>query len=66
MARPEGEVVEYALWFNFLATNNKMKYEALIIGLTIAKKLGVMHLTTFNDSRWWAKSKENMRPEVKT
>lgn len=35
----KGVVVEYALWLNFQALNNKAEYEALIIGLKIANEL---------------------------
>lgn len=33
MARLEGDVVEYALWFDFSITNNEIEYEALIARL---------------------------------
>ena len=39
-----GMVAEYVLRFNFRATNNEAKYEALIIGLRVAKKARAMHL----------------------
>ena len=41
---PEGIVVEYALRFEFPATNNGAEYEALIAGLRIAKELGIDRL----------------------
>ena len=34
----EGIVIEYALRFNFKASNNQAEYEALLVGLKIAKK----------------------------
>lgn len=37
----EGIIVEHGLCLKFSITNNKAKYEALIIGLRITKKLGV-------------------------
>ena len=48
---PKGFTTEYALWFEFSATNNESKYEALIIGLKIIKKLGVQKLRICSDSQ---------------
>ena len=36
VSRSDGFVVEYALSFNFFMTNNKVEYEALLVGLRIA------------------------------
>lgn len=49
LTSPGGDIAEYALCFEFLATNNKVKYEALIAGHKIAKEVGVRHLTIFSD-----------------
>ncbi|GJW97826.1 reverse transcriptase domain-containing protein [Tanacetum coccineum] len=38
---PEGEEFTYALRFEFDASNNKAKYEALVAGLRIAEQIGV-------------------------
>lgn len=46
----EGDVAEYALCFEFPATNNEVEYEALITGIKIAREVGVQYLTIFNDS----------------
>lgn len=35
-----GLILEQSLRFNFRATNNQAKYEALIIGLNLAKEIG--------------------------
>ncbi|GKG13814.1 reverse transcriptase domain-containing protein [Tanacetum coccineum] len=40
----------YALRFEFTATNNKAKYEALIAGLRIAARMGVRNLEANVDS----------------
>ena len=40
----DGMVVEYALRFEFQASNNEAKYEALVTILRIAKEMGVRHL----------------------
>ena len=47
----EGTVTEYALQFNFKALNNQIEYEALLVGLKIAKKLGINNLKVFTDSQ---------------
>lgn len=51
LAPLEGDVVDYALWFDFPTTNNKIEYEVLIIGLKITKELGVQYLIAFSDSQ---------------
>ncbi|XP_073101479.1 uncharacterized protein [Elaeis guineensis] len=45
----EGFVVEYTLRFDFSATNNETEYEALIMGLRIAKDLRVQNLRIRTD-----------------
>nr|GEZ41919.1 reverse transcriptase domain-containing protein [Tanacetum cinerariifolium] len=47
----EGEEFTYALRFEFDASNNKAKYEALIAGLRIAKQMEVKNLVAKVDSR---------------
>ena len=46
----EGVVIEYVLRFNFKASNNQTKYEALLTGLKIAKELEIDSLKVFTDS----------------
>ena len=46
----EDASLEYALQFSFLTTNNEAEYEALIIGLKLAKELGISALQVFSDS----------------
>ncbi|XP_061993706.1 uncharacterized protein LOC133711622 [Rosa rugosa] len=48
---PEGHAYEYALQFNFKASNNAVEYEALIAGIQLAKELGVTSLEIFSDSQ---------------
>ena len=50
LANPKGAVIEYALQFNFGASNNKAEYEVLIVSLDIAKELGIEDLRVFIDS----------------
>ena len=48
---PEGLVLEQAIRLKFLASNNEAEYEAMLIGLKTAKKLGANHLQIFCDSQ---------------
>ena len=49
---PEGVVMEYAPWFDFIAFNNEIEYEVLFVGLGIAKELGVKDLRIFTHSQF--------------
>uniref|UniRef100_A0A2N9GCU1 Reverse transcriptase domain-containing protein n=1 Tax=Fagus sylvatica TaxID=28930 RepID=A0A2N9GCU1_FAGSY len=44
LVSPEGLVLEQAVRLKFLVSNNKAEYEALLIGLKTARKLGACHL----------------------
>ncbi|GJY68793.1 reverse transcriptase domain-containing protein [Tanacetum coccineum] len=48
---PEGIEFTYALRFQFKATNNEAEYEALIVGLRIAEKMGAQNLQVNVDSK---------------
>lgn len=48
---PEGEELEYAIRFDFKASNNDAEYEAMIHGLQIAARLGARSLQVFSDSQ---------------
>lgn len=48
---PDDFKCEYALRFNFKATNNMAEYEALLLGLKIAKELKVQDLLVKSDSQ---------------
>nr|GEW04074.1 hypothetical protein [Tanacetum cinerariifolium] len=50
LTNPEGAKFTYALRFRFDATNNEAEYEALIVGLRIAKQMGVKNLQANVDS----------------
>ena len=39
--KPKGIVVEHLLYLDFQMTNNQVEYEALIVGLKLAKDIGV-------------------------
>ena len=45
-----GVAIEQSLNFTFRAKNNKAKYETLIVGLKLAKQLGVQRLMIKGDS----------------
>jgi ribonuclease HI len=38
---PKGDILKYTVQIEFLATNNIAEYEGLVIGLQIAKDLGI-------------------------
>ena len=51
LVSPEGLVLEQAVRLKFSTSNNEAEYEALLIGLKTAKKLGANHLQVFCDSQ---------------
>ena len=51
LTNSEGVVTEYALRFNFEASNNQAEYEALLAGLKMAKELRIDSLRVFSDSQ---------------
>ena len=48
---PEGKVIEYALKFQFKATNNEVEYEAVIAGLQLCKALEARRVNLKTDSQ---------------
>lgn len=48
---PSDMVLEYSLCFNFQASNNQAEYEALIVGMRLAKEVRVTHLLVQTDSQ---------------
>jgi ribonuclease HI len=51
LVSPEGLVLKQAVRLKFLALNNEAEYEALLIGLRSARRLGANHLQVFCDSQ---------------
>uniref|UniRef100_A0A2N9F3W1 Uncharacterized protein n=1 Tax=Fagus sylvatica TaxID=28930 RepID=A0A2N9F3W1_FAGSY len=51
LVSPEGLVLEQAVRLKFSASNNEAEYEAMLIGLRTARKLGADHLQIFCDSQ---------------
>ena len=47
---PTGEKLSYILQIHFNASNNVAEYEALLLGLHMAKEIGVKRLLCFGDS----------------
>ncbi|KAL0313356.1 UNVERIFIED_CONTAM: Ribonuclease HI [Sesamum radiatum] len=48
---PQGERIQYALRFNFNASNNEAEYEALLAGMKLAQAAGAKHLEACSDSQ---------------
>ena len=48
---PEGEILKYAVRLQFSVTNNEVEYEALLIGLRLAKALEAKNLIVQADSQ---------------
>ncbi|XP_070660455.1 uncharacterized protein [Malus domestica] len=48
---PDKVAMEYAFRFKFKASNNEAEYEALIVGLRLAKNIGVKLIDIFSDSQ---------------
>ncbi|KAL0288773.1 UNVERIFIED_CONTAM: hypothetical protein Scaly_2720700 [Sesamum calycinum] len=48
---PQGEDVEFAIKFDFKASNNEAEYEALVPGMRIAQDVGASHLLAYSDSQ---------------
>ena len=51
LTNPDREKLRYALRFEFKASNNEAEYEALIVGLELANKLGDQNLRIHCDSQ---------------
>ena len=51
LTNSEGVVTEYALRFDFKASNNQAEYEALLASLRVVKELGIDSLRVFSDSQ---------------
>ncbi|XP_030936360.1 uncharacterized protein LOC115961527 [Quercus lobata] len=48
---PEGDTVEYMVRLNFPTTNNEVEYEALVVGLDLAKAAGATSVVVYYDSQ---------------
>ncbi|KAL0378897.1 UNVERIFIED_CONTAM: hypothetical protein Sradi_3195200 [Sesamum radiatum] len=54
----EGDELEYALHFDFKASNNEVEYEALTIGIKMALDAGAENLIAYTDSQLETKKME--------
>ena len=48
---PEKIIIEKSLRLNFLATNNDVEYEALMMGMAMVQRMGGKSVKVFSDSR---------------
>ena len=48
---PEGDVVECMIRLDFPTTNNKAEYEALVVGLDLARAAGATSIVIYCDSQ---------------
>ena len=48
---PDGDIIKYAIQFQFSTTNNEAKYKAILTGLNLAKTTGALSLVLHNDSQ---------------
>ena len=48
---PKKITMEKSLRLGFLATNNKVEYEAPLVGMTMVQKMGGKAVEIFSDSR---------------
>ncbi|XP_015955788.2 uncharacterized protein LOC107480157 [Arachis duranensis] len=51
LVNQEGTQIEFSLKFEFPASNNKVKYEALIAGLKLVEEVGATRVVMFSDSQ---------------
>ncbi|KAL0433672.1 UNVERIFIED_CONTAM: hypothetical protein Slati_2701500 [Sesamum latifolium] len=51
LSSPQGEDLEFAVKFDFKASNNEAEYEALVIGMRMAHEAGARHLLAYSDSQ---------------
>ncbi|KAL0420783.1 UNVERIFIED_CONTAM: hypothetical protein Slati_3101200 [Sesamum latifolium] len=48
---PQGDNMEFAVKFEFKASNNEAEYEALVLGMRMAQDVGASHLLANSDSQ---------------
>ena len=51
LVSPEKITIEKFLRLSFLATNNEVEYEALLMGMVMVQKMGKKPVEIFSDSR---------------
>ncbi|KAL0413127.1 UNVERIFIED_CONTAM: hypothetical protein Sradi_1514400 [Sesamum radiatum] len=51
LTTPQGDNMEFAVKFEFRASNNEVEYEALVLGMRMAQDAGASHLLAYSDSQ---------------
>ena len=51
MVLPHGEITDLSFRLDFVASNNEAEYEALIVGMKLAKALGARNVSANCDSQ---------------
>ncbi|KAL0402054.1 UNVERIFIED_CONTAM: Ribonuclease HI [Sesamum latifolium] len=51
LTTPQGDDMEFAIKFEFKASNNKAEYEALVLGMRMAQDAGASHLLAYSNSQ---------------
>ncbi|KAL0440563.1 UNVERIFIED_CONTAM: hypothetical protein Slati_2539300 [Sesamum latifolium] len=51
LTTPQGDDMEFAVKFEFNASNNEAEYEALVLGMRMAQDAGASHLLAYFDSQ---------------
>lgn len=49
LASPDAIIAKQAIHFNFKTSNNKVEYEALLVGLRLPYKLRILHFKALTD-----------------
>ncbi|KAL0361500.1 UNVERIFIED_CONTAM: hypothetical protein Sradi_3834500 [Sesamum radiatum] len=57
---PQEDDMEFAVKFEFKASNNEAKYEALVLGLRMAQNAGASHLIAYPKKKAYTYSKKYM------
>ena len=63
---PENDVLEYGVQLKFPITNNEAEYEALLVGLRIARALGAQRIVLKSDSQLVIGQSSFKSHEIKT
>ncbi|KAL0462942.1 UNVERIFIED_CONTAM: hypothetical protein Slati_0181800 [Sesamum latifolium] len=48
---PQGDDMEFAIKFDFQASNSEAEYEALLLGMRMAQDVGALHFLAYSDSQ---------------
>ncbi|KAL0455775.1 UNVERIFIED_CONTAM: hypothetical protein Slati_0916700 [Sesamum latifolium] len=62
LTTPQGDDMEFAISFEFKASNNEVEYEALALGIRMAQDANASHLLAYSDSQLIVKE-ENVKAD---